>query len=401
MLTTSPLIKDVNSSNDRTIKSVSNINSPFINPDPGIRKIVGFVRNGESFYNIFKKNNLSIDQLLNIKRVSKKFFDFKDIKPSMSYHITVHREEGDILELKYAINDMSFLSVKRDESTFLAEMCSIPYNKRSGVIMGEIGSNLIESFGKDIEFINVAFDLSDIFAWEIDFATDLRKGDKYKIIIEEVYRGNIFIGYGEILYSEFINNGIRYEGFRFAYNGNGEYFDETGKSLRKTLLRAPLKYRHISSGYSYRRKHPILKIYRPHLGIDYAAPYGTPVSSAGDGTVSFAAYKGGNGKLVVIKHPGGYKTYYGHLSLFGKGIRRGVKVTQGQIIGYVGSTGLSTGPHLDYRIKLNNRNINPLTMKLPSSKPLPAKYEEDFNAFVAEMRDTLSALNTPLLAYQK
>jgi len=185
----------------------------------------------------------------------------------------------------------------------------------------------------------LALQLSDIFAWDIDFTTDIRNSDSFKVIAEGLYLNGEFKKYGDILSAEFTNNGETYRAYRFELNGKIDYYDAEGKSMRRAFLKAPLSYRRISSGFSRSRFHPILRIYRPSHGVDFAAPTGTPVSVVGDGTVNFAGYKGGYGNIVIIRHPNGWKTYYAHLSRFGKGIRKAVKIKQGQIIGYVGSTG--------------------------------------------------------------
>jgi murein DD-endopeptidase MepM/ murein hydrolase activator NlpD len=241
----------------------------------------------------------------------------------------------------------------------------------------------------------LALQLSDIFAWDIDFSTDLRNGDTFKIVVEGFYLDGEFKKYGDILSAEFFNNGEVYRAYRFEYNGGADYYDADGKSLRRSFLKAPLNFRRISSGFSKRRLHPILKIFRPHLGVDYAAPTGTPVSTVGDGTVIFAGYKGQNGKIVAIKHVNGYRTYYGHLSKIQRGIRRGTKVKQGQVIGYVGATGLATGPHLDYRIKVNNRFVNPLMLKLPRGRSVPRKLMAKFKNFKNEMDTQLASITPP------
>ncbi|MEW6676269.1 MAG: M23 family metallopeptidase, partial [Nitrospirota bacterium] len=177
--------------------------------------------------------------------------------------------------------------------------------------------------------------------------------------------------------------------YRFEYNGTADYYDAEGKSLRRVFLKAPLSFRRLSSQFSRSRLHPILKIYRPHHGLDYSAPTGTPVSAVGDGTVTFSGYKRQYGKLVIIRHPNGYKTYYGHLSKIRKGIKRGIKVKQGQVIGYVGATGLATGPHLHYEIRINNKPVNPLVLKLPQGKKIPEK-------IMAEFRNLKSQIDTQL-----
>jgi murein DD-endopeptidase MepM/ murein hydrolase activator NlpD len=272
---------------------------------------------------------------------------------------------------------------------FQAEIVSLAYQKRVGAITGAIRHNLIDSIGKSRERINVAYELADIFAYDIDFTSDLRRGDTFEVVLEELYRDNVFKGYGKILYARFTNDGDRYEAFRYEVNGRGEYFRPDGNSIKKTLLRAPLRYRHISSFFSRSRFHPILRIRRPHLGVDYAAPRGTPVSAAGDGVVFNAGRTRQYGKQIFIRHSGGYTTCYGHLSAFARGIKKGARVTQGEIVGYVGATGYATGPHLDYRVKLDGKAIDPLKMKLPLN-PIPARHKEAFKAYVAQMRSELS-----------
>ncbi len=197
---------------------------------------------------------------------------------------------------------------------------------------------------------------------------------------------------------EFVNNNRIYNAYRFETNGYTDYYDDEGRSLRKALLRSPLKFKYISSGYTNRRFHPKLRIYRPHLGIDYAAPTGTPVSAAGNGKVVFAGYKGQNGKMVRIRHNGSYETFYGHLSRIPRKIRNGAKVSQGDIIGYVGSTGLSTGPHLDYRMKHNGKNVNPLKVKLPRGKSIPAELIAGFKKRVLVLDAKLTAMTKPVVA---
>jgi murein DD-endopeptidase MepM/ murein hydrolase activator NlpD len=254
---------------------------------------------------------------------------------------------------------------------------------------GVIRDNLVSA----IDDLQLALDLTDIFAWDIDFTTDLRKGDTFRLMVEELWLGGAFKRYGKIVSAEFVNDRRSYHAYRFELDGEADYYDRGGKSLRRAFLKAPLSYRRISARYTKRRYHPVLKTYRPHLGIDYAAPRGTPVSSVGDGTVVLAAYRGANGRQVVIKHPGGYKTYYGHLSRIKKGIRKGKKIRQGQVIGYVGNTGRATGPHLDYRVKLKGRFVNPLKLKLPRGRTITGPLRADFMEFRERMDSALSSVD--------
>jgi murein DD-endopeptidase MepM/ murein hydrolase activator NlpD len=238
----------------------------------------------------------------------------------------------------------------------------------------------------------LALQLSDIFAWDIDFSTDIRNDDVFKIVVEGLYLNGEFKKYGEILSAEFVNKGETFSAYRFENDGRVDYYSSEGKSLRKAFLKAPLSFRRISSYFSRGRYHPVLKIYRPHHGLDYAAPTGTPVSAAGDGAVLFAGRKGQYGNLIIVRHSNGYKTYYGHLSRIGKGVRKGTRVDQGEVIGYVGATGLATGPHLHYEMRVNNRPINPLSLKIPHGKAIPASLMADFRKFKNEMDVKLASI---------
>jgi murein DD-endopeptidase MepM/ murein hydrolase activator NlpD len=220
----------------------------------------------------------------------------------------------------------------------------------------------------------LAIAFAEILAWEIDFYQDLREGDRFKVLIEKLFKEKQFVQYGTVYGVEYQQGEKVIRGFRY---GN-DYYDEEGASLRKAFLKAPLRFDRISSRFSGARRHPILGGVRPHYGIDYAAPAGTPIWAVADGIVLSAGRNGGFGKQVVIRHRNGYRSYYGHLSGYGPGIRKGVRVTQKQIIGHVGSTGLSTGPHLDYRLTKDGRVTNPLKEIFPAGDPIG---KEELDAF--------------------
>jgi murein DD-endopeptidase MepM/ murein hydrolase activator NlpD len=353
--------------------------------------ITGTIKKGETLFDIFKKHNLDIADLFELKQASAGIHRLRDVYPGRPYK-TVIDDKSQIREFTYWIDDENILNIIRTGEGFSATRKTVEYEKKILYIGGTIQDNLIESIGDENQDFLLALQLSDIFAWDIDFTTDLRKGDVFKIVVDGCYLDNAFKKYGNILAAEFINNGETYHAFRFEYNGKVDYYDDEGKSLRRAFLKAPLSYSRISSGFSKRRYHPILKINRPHLGVDYAAPIGTPISAVGDGTVVFAGYKGQNGNLVMIKHPNSFRTYYGHLLKIKKGIRRGVKVKQGQLIGYVGSTGLSTGPHLDYRIKKHNRFVDPLNLRLPRGGTVPKGAMADFIVIRDRMNVQLASI---------
>jgi murein DD-endopeptidase MepM/ murein hydrolase activator NlpD len=236
----------------------------------------------------------------------------------------------------------------------------------------------------------LALELSDIYAWTIDFF-GLQKGDSIRIYFDEQYVDNQRIGLGRIYAANFYHGKQWQDAFWFDNGEISNYFDAEGNSLRKAFLKAPLNYKRISSEFTYARKHPIYKTVRPHTGVDYAAPTGTPVVSIGDGKVILKEYKGGGGNTVKIKHNATYTTAYLHLSKYATGLEVGSHVKQGQVIGYVGSTGASTGPHLDFRVWKNEDPIDPLKMKSPPAEPIPAKYKEDYAKVVAEYKEKLIA----------
>jgi murein DD-endopeptidase MepM/ murein hydrolase activator NlpD len=358
------------------------------------KEISGTIEKGETLFDIFKKYELDIRELFKLREASADVHRLRKLYPGRPYKISIDMNNH-VDSFVYWINDDFILNIKRTESGFSAEKITVEYEKRICHIGGLVKDNLISSIGEDRENVMLALRLSDIFAWDIDFTTDLRNDDTFRIIVEGFYLNGEFKKYGEILSAEFVNDGETYRAYRFERDGRSDYYDAYGKSLKRSFLKAPLNFRRISSTFSHRRFHPILRIYRPHLGVDYAASAGTPVSVVGDGTVVFAGFKGQNGKIVIIRHYNGYRTYYGHLSKIVKGIKRGVKVRQGQILGYVGATGLATGPHLDYRIQVNKRFVNPLTLKLPRGESIPNKQITQFKSFRDGMDTGLASITLP------
>jgi murein DD-endopeptidase MepM/ murein hydrolase activator NlpD len=214
------------------------------------------------------------------------------------------------------------------------------------------------------------FDLVSIFESEFDFTADTQPGDRFRVLVEARYADGVLVEYGRIVAAQYVSDARTLTGVAFEDKGRFKYFDPEGRSLRKMFLRSPLEFTRISSGFTYRRPHPVLGGVRPHLAIDYAAPTGTPVWAVADGHVVFAGRKGGNGIQVLLRHRGGYETYYNHLSRVAPGVRAGVRVDQKQVIGRVGSTGLSTGPHLDYRVSHNGTFVNPLNEKFFPGEPI-------------------------------
>ncbi len=242
-------------------------------------------------------------------------------------------------------------------------------------------------------------ELANIFGWDIDFALEIRAGDQFTVVYQEDYLDGRKLRDGPILAAEFVNQGRTYRAVRYVdKNGHADYFTPDGKSVRKAFLRTPVKIARISSRFNLRRKHPILNRIRAHKGVDYAAPKGTPIRASGDGRISYRGRKGGYGKTVIIEHGGGISTLYGHMSRYARKKRTGTRVKQGDIIGYIGKTGLASGNHLHYEFRVNGVHRNPLTVKLPAAKPIARNLKADFERQIQPLIAQLDALSRTMLA---
>ena len=296
--------------------------------------------------------------------------------------VTIGRSiAGELLELRYQIDPERFLSVIRRNAQFEAEVKTIPSTVETDAVAGKIDGSLFDGVKKAGETPELAMRLADIFSWDLDFYTDPRPGDTFRLVVEKkVLANGATVSYGKILAAEYNNDGRVYRAVLFHDpSGAPAYYTPDGKSLKKAFLHSPLKFSAvITSHFSYHRFHPILKEYRAHLGTDYGAPMGTPVQSIGDGRVIFAGRKGEDGNLVKIQHSNGYDTYYMHLSRIL--VRDGQRVVQGQRIGLVGMTGLATGPHLDFRIERHGQFMNFERLPLPPSQPVARRDRTEFEA---------------------
>jgi murein DD-endopeptidase MepM/ murein hydrolase activator NlpD len=353
-----------------------------VEPEP---TFAGTVGKNTSFFDLMLECGLSPQEIKEIEKSSKDVYDFRRIYPGQEYKFYADHTGG-LSRFNFAINDESYIEITKNGGELLTERKSYPFHIEQRIGSGIITHSLFLSLQDQDLPLEVGAKLTDIFAWDIDFFTDVHKNDYFRFIYEVKTRDDGLKKTGLILAAEFNTRGESHYAFLFENEeGMADYFDYDGKSLRKQLLKAPLSYTRISSNFSHRRYHPVLHHYSPHLGIDYAAPTGTPVQATGAGTVMVATRNKANGKYVKIRHNNNYISYYLHLSRFGKGIKSGVKVKQGQVIGYVGSTGYATGPHLDYRVKKNGRFVNPRKLKLPPAKPV----SEQNMATFAELREKL------------
>ena len=363
---------------------------------PEVETIV--IQPGDVFGKTFEQTKLSKQESLKILAELKKYININKCKPNEFYEITYSTDtaiEQTWTNFKFFPEGQYFYSIdKSTDNVITSEKLELQTTSQIFEVSGTIENSLWESMSNSEIKPAIILDYADMFAWHIDFLTDCRPGDIYKLIYEvKTLEKKDTVLSSDILAGQYITATSTNTAIRFTNSkGNEGYFDENGKSVKSAFLKAPLQFKRISSYFTKKRFHPILKYYRAHEGIDYAAPIGTPVSAVGDGIVTKSQYSGGYGNLVIIKHPNGYETYYGHLSKYGKGIKKGVRVKQGQVIGYVGSTGLSTGPHLDFRIKKNGSFFNYLTMKMPPTYTLTGKDKEDFDLYKQELINKLGQI---------
>lgn len=337
----------------------------------------GVIPNGKTLSDIlstYRVNGATIHQLA---ECSKSTFDVRKIRSGNNYHVLLTRDSLPTLaHFIYEINQTEYLTCSFTDSICVKkEQKELTRVKRK--VSGEIESSLWNSVVAQNVPFELALELSNIYAWNIDFFS-LQKGDKYDVVYTEVRCDSNFVRIDSIECAIFNHCGTDFHAIPFTQNGRRDFFDYEGKSLRKAFLKAPLSYSRISSHFTHKRFHPVLKYYRPHHGVDYAAPTGTPVHTIGDGKVIFKGYTKGGSHTVKIQHNSTYTTCYMHLSKYGK-ISVGSIVKQGEVIGYVGSTGLSTGPHLDFRVYQNGSPINPLKMKSPPVEPVNPELIDSFN----------------------
>ncbi len=345
--------------------------------EPGSSISTLAIRSGDTLDQLFRKNQLSITDLHTIMKLPEARRHLRLLHPGDEFSI-VHRG-GNVLEISRELDEITSLVIARKGNGFSAHIVSHPVQVREAHANGKIDTSLFEAAAEAGLPDQMIMNLAGIFAWDIDFVLDIRSGDEFLVIYEQIWRDGHYLRDGEIIAAEFANNGRTYRAVRYEDpNGATGYFTPEGLSMRKAFLRAPVDFTRISSRFNPRRLHPIFKSVRPHRGVDYAAPQGTPVKAAGDGKVTLRGPNGGLGNAIVLQHGGNIETVYGHLSRFHRRSRVGARVQQGQIIGYVGKTGWATGPHLHYEYRVNGVHRNPRTVALPKAEPVRADYRNDF-----------------------
>ena len=307
--------------------------------------------------------------------------------------------EGNLLALQYISSSESMLKVEKQAEGFKASDDAVPLESRLMMKSAEIKSSLFGATDAANIPDNIAMQIADIFSSDIDFHSDLQKGDKVTVVYESFYNKGELIKTGRVLATEFINSGKSYRAVYFQdHEGRGGYYTPEGKNLRKAFLRSPLEFSRITSGFTNARFHPVLKEWRAHKGVDYGAPTGTRVKAVADGTVAFVGKQGGYGNLLILQHQGQYSTAYGHLSAFARGLHKGSKVNQGDVVGQVGMTGLATGPHLHYEFRVAGVQRNPLSIAMPTAFPIAAQYKADFNKMAGNLAMRLNLLKNTNLA---
>jgi murein DD-endopeptidase MepM/ murein hydrolase activator NlpD len=359
-------------------------------PIPEIRKevISGTIASGDTISALLG-DYFSAAEIHMLNKQCKPVFQLSRLSAGQPYRLCLN--DDDFERFEYDIDRDEQLIISRKAETFSIEKVPIPYTTETARVRGVIESSLFEAVTDTGESEVLAMNLADIFAWDIDFILDIRKGDSFQALVEKRYREGRPAGYGRILAAEFTNKGTTFQAFLYKDGDRRlDYYDADGQSLRKAFLKAPLSFSRISSGFTMRRFHPITKTWKSHPAIDYAAPRGTPIKSVGDGVIIRKGYTRGNGNYVKIRHNSSYETIYLHMKGFAKGIAKGKRVVQGQRIGYVGSTGLATGPHLCFRMYKNGAPVNPHRVKAPATKPISGVGRAEFDVLVANLMAELT-----------
>ncbi|WP_020651110.1 OapA family protein [Solimonas variicoloris] len=358
------------------------------------------VRRGQTLSDIFAKEGIGLSEAVAIVGLGGDAARLKSLKTGEK--LSLRKTDDDQLdELNYEFDETHTLQVRRSDSGYDALTIEAEIEHRPAQLTGVITSSLFAAAQKAGLSNRLVMELADIFGYDIDFALDLRDGDRFSVVYDQLYKDGKKLRDGDIVAAEFVNRGQAYRAMRYVdADGNATYYTPEGASFRKAFIRTPVDFIRISSGFTTGRRHPILNVIRAHKGVDYAAAIGTPVKATGDGIVDFVGVKSGYGNVVSIRHGTKYTTLYGHLSRFRAGLKVGQRVRQGQLIAYVGMTGLATGPHLHYEFRVNGLHQNPLTVALPRANPLPksvvARWRLE-NATALAQLDALSSTRTAQL----
>ena len=366
-----------------------------------VETITSRVPRNATLDSLLRQHELAVGLVEAAVKSARDVFNPRDLRAERPYRL-VRSFDGVLREFEYQIDADNFLRIFKPNHARPGELEAevVPIEKETEIsaVRAEINghtNSLIAALDAAGEKIQLGLALADVFSGSIDFNSDLQPGDGFEVVFEKSTHAGEFAGYGDILGARFVADGREHLAFRWKdpVSGKPAYYDENGRSLRRFFLKSPLRFEpRITSGFSLRRKHPVHGNYRAHLGVDYGAPHGSAVVSVADGVVVSAAWAGGGGRQVRIRHAGGYETYYLHLSRFGKGIRGGTRVKQGEVIGYVGATGTATGPHLDYRVRKSGVFVNPRVehSRLPPGEPIAGVHLAAFRQQIDEIRGRMA-----------
>jgi murein DD-endopeptidase MepM/ murein hydrolase activator NlpD len=350
------------------------------------------IRRNDTLDAIFRQMELSLSDLAELRNLPEVRKSLDMLRPGDIIMLT--HLNGELKSLTRRLSDTATLSVTRSGDGFNADIIQNPLEIQETSLSGTIDSSLFGAVNSAGGSDSLAVTLADVFKYDIDFVNEVQPGDRFAVAYQQQWQDGEFVRDGEILAAEFVNKGKTFRAVRYVMpDGSVEYFTPDGHSVRKAFLRFPVAFGRVSSGFSLTRRHPILNTVRAHKGIDFAAPVGTPIKAAGSGRVIFRGVKGGYGNVIILAHAGSVTTLYGHMSRFTRGLRVGDKVKQGEVIGYVGMTGLATGPHLHYEYRVNGVHRNPATIPLPKAESIPANLLADFEARTAPLLARLDAIS--------
>lgn len=348
---------------------------------------------GDNLSLIFARHGFSKNDLHRILELDVAAKNLRHIKPGQVIMVNVD-DDGHVLGMTHELDYRRSMQVTIENNAYTATIVETEPEIRYATALAKINQSLFLDGQAAGLADNTIMELTDIFGWDIDFVLDVRKGDQFSLVYEEIFKDGEKVKSGRILAAEFINQGRRHRAVYYANSdGLSGYYSDSGSAMRKAFLRAPVNFTRISSKFNLSRRHPVLNTIRAHKGVDYAAPHGTPIRATANGKIEFAGNKGGYGRTVVIKHGDSYSTLFAHMSRYARGIKKGVKVRQGQTIGYVGKTGLATGPHLHYEFRVNGVHKNPLKIDLPQALPIEKKYIADFKSKAAPLLAQLDELD--------
>lgn len=368
-----------------------------------VETITARVPRNATLDSLLRQHELAVELVQAAVQSATGVFNVRNLRADRQYKV-VRSMDGVLREFEYQIDADNFLRIFNPDHKRPGELKAevVPIEKETAIaaVRAEINgrtNSLIGALNAAGEKIQLALALADVFSGSIDFNSDLQVGDGFEVVFEKSTHAGEFAGYGPILGARFLNNGREHYAFRWTdpATGKSAYYDENGRSLRRFFLKSPIPFEpRITSGFSLRRLHPVHGTYRAHLGVDYGAPHGSPVVAVADGTVVSAGWAGGGGNQIRLRHSGGYETYYLHLSRFGKGVRAGTRVSQGAVIGYVGSTGTATGPHLDYRVRKKGVFVNPRVEhnNLPPGEPISRAHLAAFYRSRDDVRERMTTV---------